>query len=373
LVADKAKLEWWEQVILLVGAHPGTPEDVREELITRLLETVETHLQNSETRFRYHLLTGNLARDMGDELPVAQFRQVEAVLFKDAVDLLLTPVARASAADTLEELGYTPADLYEFIPIENGPTPNLYMAKYPVANAQYERFLKSDFGNLKYWTGFPKYDENSAIMPGQTWGAEAWDWLERELKNKDNLVEEGVLYPRYWRDPRFGITRRGAPVVGVSWYEANAYCNWLKEHWDQEEGAGNSFKPRELRLPTEVEWAFSAGGEDPKERFPWDQKGATKEIEEIVQRANVRESEINRTAPVWMYPLGAGTKGVMDMSGNVWEWQANFSDREERFLGLRGGSWDNDEDFARVSIRSLDLPLYRYLIIGFRVVAFPSG
>lgn len=280
---------------------------------------------------------------------------------------------RADAADILDQL-WQPDDLYKFIFIADAPTPDLYVARYPVTNAQYERFLLSDFGNQKYWTDFPKYEENSIIMHGETWGAEAWEWLQRELDDKNDLVEDGVLYPRYWRDPRFGIARRGAPVVGVSWYEANAYCNWLKEYWDDvDEGSNNSFKPRELRLPTDNEWTVAAGGENPQERYPWDGKGATKNTEEITQRANVRESEINRTTPVWMYPQGESTTGVMDMSGNIWEWQANFRDKKGGWLGLRGGSWINNVDVARVSIRNNNPPSSRHYDLGFRVVALPSG
>ncbi len=379
LVADKVKFEWWEQVILLVGAYSGTPEDVREELISRLLDTAASFPKGSEERIRHQILAGILARDMGDDLPAAYFKRVESVLFDSAIDSAIPSVSRASAADTLDELGYVVPDLFTFVPISD-----FSISKYLVTNAQYERFLKSDFGNKKYWLDFPKYDENSQPMK-ETWGDEAWNWLQKELQNKNNDIQEGVLLPRYWRDPRFGIARRNAPVVGISWYEASAYCRWVLENWENlEEGKQGLPKPKEIRLPRETEWAQAAGGEDPEERCPWDKrstprggsvdkKGATKNTEDILQRANVSESGINRTTPVWMYPQGESLNHIMDMAGNVWEWQANYSSKEKRYLGLRGGSWDDDEYNARVSIRYFNFPLSGNNNLGFRAALFPSG
>ena len=275
---------------------------------------------------------------------------------------------RADAADVLDQL-WQPDDLFKFI-----PGSDFSISKYPVTNGQYERFLKSDFGNKKYWVNFQKYDENSEEMKNQTWGDEAWNWLQKALQDQDNEIQDGVLLPRVWRDPRFGIARRNAPVVGVSWYEASAYCRWLFENWENvDEGKQGLLKPKEIRLPLEIEWAEAAGGEDPKERYAWDKKGAKTKKEEIVRFANTSESGINRTTPVWMYPQGESPHHIMDMSGNVWEWQANYSSKEKRYLGLRGGSWCDNVDYARVAVRIDFPPYFRYDYLGFRVVALPSG
>jgi len=112
----------------------------------------------------------------------------------------------------------------------------------------------------------------------------------------------------------------------------------------------------------------------PKNRFPWDVAGkATTAIKEIIKRANVWESNIRHTTPVNAYLGGASPYGVMDMGGNVWEWQANYIDMKNGWLDLRGGSWYNDSDFARVSF-GVELPLDRFNSIGFRVVAtLPNG
>jgi len=369
LVEDKEKFEWWEQVILLAGAHPKTPQDIREKLIDRLLVKTESYAKNSEEYLRHLTLMGNLARDMGEDLLfAAQYKQVETVLFNTAIDTTLAPVSRASAADTLDELGYLLSDAFTFISISN-----FAISKYLVTNIQYERFLNPEnFKNKNLWVNFPKYDENSMEMTGQNWGEEPWDWLQKELQDQENDIQDGILLPRYWRDPRFGVNRRHAPVVGVSWYEASAYCNWLLQNWDDlEEGKEGLQKPSWIRLPLETEWTLVAGGEA-NNRFAFGELKNAKE--EIIKYANTNESGINRTTPVWMYLQGKSPNDVMDMSGNVWEWQANYRDSDHDVLGLRGGSWYYLEDLARVSVRGSSLPSRRFLNIGFRVVvSLPNG
>jgi formylglycine-generating enzyme required for sulfatase activity len=284
-------------------------------------------------------------------------------------------VNRALAADVADELGYVLRDLYTFLPIADSPTPNLHMGKYLVTNAQYDRFLiPENFQNKELWCDFPKFDENSKDM-NETWGEAGWKWLQEAQKDE----EEKILYPRYWRDPRFGVSRRNAPVVGISWHEASAYCKWLYENWDDlEEGKQGLAKPKSVRLPTETEWAFAAGGEEPEGRYAWDKKGSVTKQEEISRFANTSESRINRTTPVWMYPQGESPHHILDMSGNVWEWQANIRNYEigkEKIegRGLRGGSWFGNGSLARVSFRYGVLPGNWYGDIGFRVVVFPSG
>ncbi|MEA2008947.1 MAG: SUMF1/EgtB/PvdO family nonheme iron enzyme, partial [Chloroflexota bacterium] len=129
-----------------------------------------------------------------------------------------------------------------------------------------------------------------------------------------------------------------------------------------------------LRLPTENEWVMAAGGEDPQGRYSWDKEGqATEEVDEILRRANVDESGIGRTTPVGMYPLGVSSQGVWDMSGNVWEWQANYEDDDRDWLVLRGGSWYYYRRYARVSARDLSPPDDLWSSsFGFRLVAPPS-
>ena len=308
----------------------------------------------------------------------------------------LTPRERASAADILDELGYLHPDLYRFVRLDDGrqttdnratvhrPLSTVYIGTFPVTNRQYARFLNApDFADPALWRNFPKFDEHGQPMDDD-WGDAGWKWLSRRSREED-----GIVYPRYWHDPRLGIARPSAPVVGVSWYEANAYCRWLARHWDEleESRANPNLKPELIRLPTEAEW-LAAAGRPPSpsgrgaggEGYPWDPPDDVRAhrdvpLHEILRRANVDESGIGHTTPVWTYPLGVcPATGVWDLGGNVWEWQANYYSGSSGALALRGGSWHYDQASARLAARLYSSPYNYWDLGGFRVVVFaPSS
>lgn len=271
-------------------------------------------------------------------------------------------------------------DLYPFIKIDLGPKSPVpypfWVAKYPITNTQYERFLNSpDFANKEYWRGYLKFDERSTNIG--RWGDEGLNWLKFAQLDKNISPNGKQVEPHHWNDLRFGIASQDNPVVGVTWYAANAYCLWLLNHWVElpERRANINLKPRLIRLPVELEWEACAGGNKPDGRYPWDLPSkVTSDVNEIVGRANVSENKIGRTTPVYAYSEGASPHGVMDMAGNVWEWQANFYENYD-YLALRGGSWDSSLYFAHVSSRPVQgyRPEGRNIDVGFRVVVLPSG
>ena len=257
-------------------------------------------------------------------------------------------------------------DLYRFIQIPRTEEVHytFYIGKYPVTNAQYERFLNApDFANPIYWLEFPMFDENCEHIGDS--GNRGLNWLQE----KTNRLNPRILLPSHWNDD-FGIRNPKLPVVGISWYEANAYCEWLAQKWNSllESKTNPMLTPLVIRLPLEMEWIAAAGGDEPESRYPWDEKGKeTISLKEILKRCNVKESGIAHTTSVDSYPLGKSPFGVMDMAGNVSEWQMNFMNKELGALSLRGGSWYDGEGSARVSTCSSFRIFDRGKIAGFRL------
>lgn len=115
------------------------------------------------------------------------------------------------------------------------------------------------------------------------------------------------------------------PVVGVSWEQANAFCNWRTDYLIKGLGAAARFVQR-YRLPTEAEWEFAARGKDGNE-FPWDSKAT--ESEKGCYYANFKPDKGDYTkdgnlitSKVGMY--APNTNGLYDMAGNVAEWTSTI-------------------------------------------------
>jgi formylglycine-generating enzyme required for sulfatase activity len=195
-----------------------------------------------------------------------------------------------------------------------------FAARTPVTNAQYARFVEDGgYVTCEYWTGA--------------------GWAVKERK--------GWTQPRYWGDERFNDPSQ--PVVGVSWYEAAAYCNWL--------GAKMG---RSYRLFTEQEWEKAARGYDGR-KYPWG--------EWAEGRCNSEEAGIGRTSPVGQFsPGGDSPYGLQDAAGNVWEWTASeVRSGDDSRRVLRGGSFYLNRYSARCASRHRNyLPNYG-ATSGFRV------
>lgn len=352
----------WEEIILLAGAHPGLNDEVREYLLDECINAARAARAevNPEVWVRRLGVTGRMSRDMGDLLSPPNRTKVKRILLESALDTANHIKHRIDLALLLDDLGWLSDTLWACAEV---PAPGgvFRVGKHLVSNQQYQRFVEADdFADEALWQEAACVDCNGLPYSVRD---ESLLWVR--------LHEGDRRYPGYWNDPNFGIAHRGLPVVGVSWFEANAYCNWLLKHWDElEEATVNSkVKPKLIRLPTEREWSLAVAAEGQR-RYPWESPDGPggEPVDDLSRFANVGGLS-DRTTPVGMFPEGASVPhGIMDACGNAWEWQANFFDRGKRAVALRGGSFMTSGDDASACLRGNHEPAGRDSEIGFRIL-----
>jgi formylglycine-generating enzyme required for sulfatase activity len=133
------------------------------------------------------------------------------------------------------------------------------------------------------------------------------------------------------------------PVSEISYFDAEGYCKSLGK-----------------RLPTRLEWEKAARGEDGR-KYPWGNQFN-------IKNANTHESGAHGTVPVGSYKGGKSPYGVMDMSGNVWEWVNAWASKDKKYRIVMGGSYfeEKDNSTAYSNLRSIPDDIHGY--IGFRCV-----
>src|SRR6266700_1256710 len=166
--------------------------------------------------------------------------------------------------------------------------------------------------------------------------------------------------PSSWNDPDFSHPRQ--PVVGVSWFDAVAYCNWL-----------GGMKGKKYRLPGEAEWERAARGGADDSQYPWG-NFPPEDLPDYAQRWKTGPEPVGLYAP--------NPYGLFNVGDNVHEWCSDWYDAS--YYGVspernpqgpptgmrrasRGGSWRHHIKCTRTAARSSIPPEFKYADYGFRV------
>ena len=158
--------------------------------------------------------------------------------------------------------------------------------------------------------------------------------------------------------------RFNAPIVGVSWDDAMAYCEWLSIK------TNNNY-----RLPTEAEWEYACrAGTTTKWSFGNDEK----ELDKYAVYSSNSNSQADEVGTKLRNPWG-----LYDMHGNVWEWCVDdwldnyketprdgkaYKSEKKSSKVVRGGSWVNSADNSRSAYRVDENPTDRSSLRGFRIL-----
>lgn len=156
-----------------------------------------------------------------------------------------------------------------------------------------------------------------------------------------------------WRDPGFDQTDTH-PVVGISWSDAMAFCDWLTE---EERKAGLITPRQSYRLPTDDEWTRSAY---PFMAWPYPTNTAN-------YHDTIAMDPYSFTSPVGSFP--PNRNGFYDLAGNAWEFCLDRVGPQGDYRTIRGGSWQNwHTPFLGAKARGSCSVSVRISIYGFRVV-----
>ncbi|MEO1256116.1 MAG: SUMF1/EgtB/PvdO family nonheme iron enzyme, partial [Bacteroidota bacterium] len=149
------------------------------------------------------------------------------------------------------------------------------ISKYSITNAQFRKFMDADGYNKRQW-----------------WTDEGWN-----IKERESWKQPQAWYDSDWNDD-------AQPVIGISWFEAVAFCKWLSQVTNEN-----------INLPSDAQWQYAAQGIDGLE-YPWGNSFHYPSCNH-----NVDQKGIGKTTTVTRFEsTNISPFKVVDMIGNIWEW-----------------------------------------------------
>lgn len=290
-------------------APPDTRRMIRDRRYCRVLtDTDEMNFDDVSRDFAWKALEFEMALVPGGEVTLISDT---AVTTREGFELL--------------------ADYEELVSVKS-----FYMDRHCITNAGFSRFVQAG--------GYtdPQY------------------WPEHVLPNLLQFVDRtGNVGPKLWHNSQPPEGKENHPVVGICWYEANAYATWTGKC-----------------LPSTEQWQRSAtwpkghGGNGAEIRYPWGNAFDP-------SKTNVWASAVGDTVPCDQYARGGTPNGVKQLIGNVWEWvDTQFLPTAEEGISvlleqtmaeIRGAAFDTYfPSQANCQFRSGQPLLHRAANIGFR-------
>jgi len=256
------------------------------------------------------------------------------------------------------------------------------IARAPVTNGEFLEFVEAGgYRERRYWSddGWQWLESGGAPQLEKSFAK----FFNKRLNEPVEIAafKERLDHPVYWRPldngrwqqrvyDRYVLLNEDLPVVHVSWYEAEAFCNWTGR-----------------RLPTEVEWEVAASGEfaadgtglsERRRHYPWGDRAPS------AATANL-DWHAGGLVEVGAHAGGDSAFGCRQMIGNVWEWTADtfqpypgftvdpYKEYSRPWFGthkvLRGGCWATSSLLVSNTWRNFYTPDRRDVWAGFRTCA----
>ncbi len=368
----------------------AVPDDLRERVRAALLDG----MRDRRVHLRARIAAGHVLGRLGDPRLVVRER--------DGIRYIEPPLVRVPGGTCAIGSPWWDRQAYrDERPRHQVRLAPFWIGQYPITVAEYRCFVEAGgYREERYWEteaarAWLRGEEVEggalvALLEQRQWlldsarSLEHWakelSWMPQTLEAWRELTamtegearerlrpiyaERSREEPAWWDDA--ALTGANQPVVGVTWYEARAYCAWLAE-----------VTGRFCRLPTEAEWEAAVRGGGTR-LHPWGNRFDA-------SRANTIEGRVLSTTPVGVYPQGVGRLELWEGAGNVWEWTSSLyqpypyragDGREDPSASgrrvVRGGSWGNNKRPARCASRAPTPPDYFDDSNGFRVV-FPGS